>query len=178
MIEVLYPDCPLMKSFESSLVQCIPRLRRYARALTNNPYDSDELVQDTLERALKKKKLWREESELRPWLFTIMHNILINKVRRDSITPPMQELNETIEDVSTPPDSVWVIRELKSSIKNLPDDQKQVFLLISLEEFSYEETAKILNIPIGTVMSRLHRAREYLRQRMNTSNNSQLRRVK
>ncbi len=175
---MLYLDDVFMKNFESDLVQCIPRLRRYARALTNNIYDSDELVQDTLERALKKRKLWHSDRELRPWLFSIMHNILVNKVRRDSTLPPIQELNDTIEDINASLDTTWLAQELKYVIKGLPETQKQVLLLISLEGFSYEETADIMGIPVGTVMSRLNRARKYLRQCLHSKNNNKLRRIK
>lgn len=168
-----------MKKFENQLVEYIPRLRRYARALSHNPYAADDLVQDTLERALNKRLLWRRDSRLRPWLFTIMHNLFINQVRRHGATPQMLELDENLLDGTESPESTLYAQQLQLSINQLPDDQKEVFLLVSLEGFSYEEVAAIMDIPLGTIMSRLSRAREKLRKKISTHDKSMpLRRVK
>lgn len=167
-----------MKKFESQLVEHIPRLRRYARALCGNSYAADDLVQDALERALIKKSLWRPDSQLRPWLFTLMHNLFVNQVRQHVTSPPMQELDENIRDTSDTPERVIFAQQLQASIRLLPDDQKEVFLLVSLEGFAYEEVAKIVDIPVGTVMSRLSRAREKLRKQLTSQDKVQLRRVK
>jgi RNA polymerase sigma-70 factor (ECF subfamily) len=167
-----------MKKFESELVAQIPRLRRYARALTGNSHCADDLVQDTLERALNKHQLWHRGSRLRPWLFTIMHNLFINQVRRSSSQPPIQELDDNIRDHGDNPESQWSFQHLQASIGKLPDEQKQVFLLVSLEGFAYEEVAGIMDIPVGTVMSRLSRARDRLRQLLTEQQQTRLRRVK
>ncbi len=167
-----------MKKFESELVEQIPRLRRYARALTGTTHGADDLVQDTLERALQKQQLWHRGSRLRPWLFTIMHNLFINQVRRTSSQPVTQDLDENIRDNGSSPESQWSFQHLQTSIATLPDEQKQVFLLVSLEGFAYEEVAKIMDIPVGTVMSRLSRARDRLRQLLSEQQQTRLRRIK
>ncbi len=167
-----------MKKFESQLIEHIPKLRRYARALCGNTYTADDLVQDTLERALIKKSLWRPDSQLRPWLFTLMHNLFINQLRQHSSLPPMQELDENIRDPSDTPERVIFAQQLQTSIRLLAVDQKEVFLLVSLEGFGYEEVAKIIGIPVGTVMSRLSRARENLRKQISSTGKIPLKRVK
>lgn len=167
-----------MKKFETRLIDHIPRLRRYARALYSNTCAADDLVQDTLERALIKKSLWFDQQQLRPWLFSIMHNLYVNQVRRQSTTPPHTELDENIRDTRSTPDSLMNAHRLQRCINTLPDEQKAVFLLISLEGFAYEEVARILEIPVGTVMSRLSRARERLRKQLTETEKLPLRRIK
>jgi RNA polymerase sigma-70 factor (ECF subfamily) len=167
-----------MKKFESQLTEQIPRLRRYARALSGNAFNADDLVQDTLERALNKKSLWQRGSRLRPWLFTIMHNLYVNQRRRYGAMPGMSELDENIQAHGDNPESHFYAQQLQLCIALLPDDQKSIFLLVSLEGFAYEEVANILDIPVGTVMSRLSRAREKLRKQISTQSKTPLRRVK
>lgn len=167
-----------MKKFESQLVEHIPRLRRYARALSGNAFIADDLVQDTLERALNKRNLWRGGNGVRAWLFTIMHNIYINQLRRYSAAPHMMELDENLHDNTETPESHFYAQQLQICIRLLPDEQKEIFLLVSLEGFAYEEVASIINIPVGTVMSRLSRAREKLRKQVFSQNRTPLRRVK
>jgi RNA polymerase sigma-70 factor (ECF subfamily) len=139
----------------------IPRLRRYARALVGDRYQADDLVQDTLERALAKFHLWRHGSDLRAWLFTIMHNVFINqlKSRREYV------LDEGLEAglEAAPQVDMLEIRDLDKSLRLLTHEQREVVLLVGLEQFSYEEASKALDIPVGTVMSRLSRGRERLR---------------
>lgn len=167
-----------MKTFDSGIVEQIPRLRRYARALCQSVHAADDLVQDTLERALRKKTLWQTGSHLRPWLFTIMHNIFVNQVRYQGRQSMTLELDENLRDASAGPESLMYAQQLRNSIGNLPGEQKEVFLLVSLEGFAYEEVATIMNVPVGTVMSRLSRAREKLRQQLTNENRVPLRRVK
>jgi len=142
----------------------IPRLRRYARALTGDRSSADDLVQDTLERALSRFHLWRHGSDLRAWLFTIMHNIFVNQVRSR-----LRHRHESLEsdaalDAMQAPEPDWLqLRDLDSALAQLPHEQRTVLLLVGLEQFTYEEAARALQIPIGTVMSRLSRGRERLR---------------
>jgi len=144
------------------LVELIPRLRRYARALAGDRATADDLVQDTLERAWSKLHLYRRGSDLRAWLFTVMHNVHVNRVRAARVTDPLDE--EMPELASRAPQGdALVVRDLDRAIARLPDEQRAVLLLVALEEMSYEEVARSLGIPIGTVMSRLSRAREKLR---------------
>lgn len=139
----------------------IPRLRRYARALAGDSHRADDLVQDTLERALTKYHLWRRGSDLRAWMFSIMHNVFINqlKARRELA------LDETVEaGLESPTQSdPLLMRDLESALRCLPAEQREVLLLVGLEQFSYAEAGKALGIPVGTVMSRLSRGRERLR---------------
>lgn len=144
------------------LVELIPRLRRYARALVSERAAADDLVQDTLERAWTKLHLYRRGTDLRAWLFTVMHNVYVNKVRATRATDPLDDDMPELAQRATQGDSL-IVRDLDRSIALLPAEQRAVLLLVSLEDMSYEDVARTLGIPIGTVMSRLSRAREKLR---------------
>jgi RNA polymerase sigma-70 factor (ECF subfamily) len=139
----------------------IPRLRRYARALAGDSHRADDLVQDTLERALTKFHLWRHGSDLRAWMFTIMHNVFINqlKARRELA------LDDAVEDglQSAPQSDPLELRDLDTALRRLPVEQREVLLLVGLEQLSYAEASQALGVPVGTVMSRLSRGRERLR---------------
>ena len=166
------------------LVAALPRLRRYARVLTGDVNRADDLVQDTLARAWEKRQLWQAGTDLRAWLFTIMHNVHVNQfsVRR-------RELAESSLDADDGPVAGWQIpvratqsdrvelAEVLMQIGRLPTDQREVLMLAAVEELRYEEIARVQGVPIGTVMSRLNRAREKLR-RMNADTLSPLNVVK
>lgn len=143
----------------------IPRLRRYARALTGDRNRADDLVQDCLARAWEKRALWRRDSDLRAWLFTILHNLYVNDVRRAQRRPEHVVLDDDAPDASprNAPDGGLALRDLDAALRRLPDEQRAVLLLVGLEDMSYDEVARTLGIPPGTVMSRLARARERLR---------------
>ena len=148
---------------ESLITQHLPRLRRYARALTGDRNAADDLVQDTVERALSRFHLWRPGSDLRAWLFTIMHNIYVNQTR-SRIRHPHEPLDEsTAEDLRMREPDWGALRDIDDALARLPSEQRSVLLLVGLEQFSYEEAARVLDVPIGTVMSRLSRGRERLR---------------
>lgn len=158
-----------MSDFNSLLERQIPRLRRYARALTRNISRADDLVQDTLVRALTRQDLWQPGTNLRAWLFTLMHNQHVNTVRqgvRDSLTIEVDTLSNTLPAI-TDPTASRQLHELDRALGQLPDEQRQVVLLVGLEGMSYEEAAAILDVPIGTVRSRLSRGRDHLRRLMN-----------
>jgi len=142
----------------------IPRLRRYARALAGDSHRADDLVQDTLERALTKFHLWRHGSDLRAWMFTIMHNVFINqlKARRELA------LDDAVEDglQSAPQSDPLELRDLDTALRRLPVEQREVLLLVGMEQLSYAEASQALDVPVGTVMSRLSRGRERLRALM------------
>jgi RNA polymerase sigma-70 factor (ECF subfamily) len=148
-----------------AIVDLIPRLRRYARALVGDRSAADDLVQDTLERAWAKFHLYRGGTDLRAWLFTVMHNVHVNRVRAqrpiDAITDDLPEVAQR----AAQGDSLMV-RDMDRALARLPEEQREVLLLVALEDMSYEEAARALGIPIGTVMSRLSRARERLRTTM------------
>lgn len=158
---------------ESDLLAALPQLRRYARALTGDVNRANDLVQDTLARAWEKRALWRPGSDLRAWLFTIMHNLHASQfaIRR-------RELAESSLDAEDGPATGWDIpvqatqsdhvelNQVLILIGSLPTDQREVLILAAVDELRYEEIARRLDIPIGTVMSRLNRAREKLRRMM------------
>ncbi len=146
-----------------ALIACIPRLRRYARALTGSRSDADDLVQDTVERGWSRLTLWRHGSDMRAWLFAIMHNIHVDRFRRAE--PPMDEFDDDVPTGVVPAHGME-LRDLESCLRRLPEDQREVLLLVALEEMRYEDVAAALCIPLGTVMSRLSRAREKLRHMM------------
>jgi RNA polymerase sigma-70 factor (ECF subfamily) len=147
------------------LVDLIPRLRRYARALVGERAAADDLVQDTLERAWAKLHLYRSGTDLRAWLFTVMHNVHVNRVRATRPTEMLEDEMPELAQRAAQGDGL-LVRDLDRAIGRLPADQRAVLLLVTLEEMSYEEVARMLGIPIGTVMSRLSRAREKLRLMM------------
>jgi RNA polymerase sigma-70 factor, ECF subfamily len=153
------------------LVAALPRLRRYARVLAGDLNRADDLVQDTLARAWEKRRLWQTGSDLRAWLFTIMHNVHVNQHARRR-----RERAENSLDADDGPIVGWEISvratqcdrvelaEVLLQMGRLPVEQREVLILAAVEELRYEEIAAALAIPIGTVMSRLSRARDKLRR--------------
>lgn len=147
----------------SPLPTWVPRLRRYARALTGNRDDADDLVQDTLERALAKASLWHGVADMRAWLFGIMHNLHVDGVRRPKLSTVMMDDDLPQVSVAATQGDHLAVLDLQAALDRLPVEQKEVLLLIALEDMSYGDTARALGVPIGTVMSRLSRGRERLR---------------
>lgn len=146
-----------------AIVSELPALRRYARALAQDVERADDLVQLTIERAARKWTLYSQSRNLRPWLFQILHNQYIDEFRREqrqsvAFDPAVLDTNA---HQNLPVSSMRI--DLESAIKKLNQDYLEIFLLACLEEFSYKEIGKILSIPVGTVMSRLSRARTQLR---------------
>jgi RNA polymerase sigma-70 factor (ECF subfamily) len=142
----------------------LPRLRRYARAMLGDRAAADDLVQDTLERAWSRIAQWRPGSDLRAWLFGIMHNLRIDQLRRNGL-PTASLDEEEVAEVSVRPtqSDLLEVMDLETALRQLPDEQREVLLLVALEEMSYADMSTLLGIPIGTVMSRLSRGRERLR---------------
>ncbi|MDN5926349.1 MAG: sigma-70 family RNA polymerase sigma factor [Hyphomicrobiales bacterium] len=150
---------------------CVPALRRYARALTHDPDRADDLVQDCLERAIRKRRLWRPTGSVRSWVFRILVNVHRNELRRlrRSLTPISLEIlpggDPAGPDVQ--PDRL-ALAETVRAMQALPAEQREVLLLVGVEEMSYAEAATVLSIPVGTLMSRLARARAALRSLTDT----------
>ena len=143
----------------TALSEHIPRLRRYARSLTGDRWAADDLVQDTLVRALRSEKLFLG-GDLRAWLYTILTNLNRNRRRSLARQPAMMELHDTTADASgTEAES----RDISRALATLAEDQRAVLLLVVLEGLSYRDVADIQGVPIGTVMSRLARARAHVR---------------
>ncbi|MDR7095624.1 sigma-70 family RNA polymerase sigma factor [Hydrogenophaga laconesensis] len=161
----------------SELIDQIPGLRRYARALTGDPWAADDLVQDTLERACAKWRLWTAGTDLRAWLFTLMHNLYASGLRqaqrregRGVVVYP----DDVVAELVAPDSAQDLVLDLQRCLLRLPEEQRVVLLLVSLEDMSYEQVARITGCPIGTVMSRLSRARTRLQALLNASTHSVL----
>jgi RNA polymerase sigma factor (sigma-70 family) len=162
-----------MSAFRQSVEAMIPALRRYARALARDADAADDLVQDTLVRALRSERLFLG-GDIRSWLYTILTNL--NKNRRRSLArrPHFMPLQENAPDASgTEAES----RDIERALATLVEEQRAVLLLVMLEGLSYREVADIQGVPIGTVMSRLARARTHVRAVLDGERPS-LRRVK
>ena len=154
----------IQKKFEAE----IPRLRRYAQALTRDATAADDLVQECLTRALSKLNLWREGTDLRAWLFTILHNQYVNHVRRSVRIGALVEFDEAgpVMSQSARQEKRLELRDLDRALGQLPAEQRTVILLVGLEGMPYAEIGAVLGIPVGTVRSRLSRGRQALRELM------------
>ena len=154
-----------MPDVRSLIVDQIPHLRRYARALVGDRARADDLVQDCLERAWSRMHLWQVGTNMRAWLFTILHNLHLNDARKQRNAPGLVPLEQGADEPPVRPtqEDGLAIRNMWQAFSLLPEPQRAAILLITLEEMSYEEAAAVLGIPVGTLMSRLHRGRERLR---------------
>jgi RNA polymerase sigma-70 factor (ECF subfamily) len=156
-----------MNDFVRLLEMEIPRLRRYARALTRDVSRADDLVQNCLTRALAKQHLWQPGTNLRAWLFTIQHHQHVNDVRR-SIREGSHVMLDEARELTVRSNAIPTLqlRDLAVALGKLQPEQRQVILLVGLEGMPYEEVASVLNVPVGTVRSRLSRGRDQLRRLM------------
>ncbi|MEE1657321.1 sigma-70 family RNA polymerase sigma factor [Microvirga sp. CF3062] len=169
-----------MDEIASLLEPQIPALRRYAWALLRDHEAADDLVQDTLERAISRWSQRRQEGDLRAWLFTIQRNLFLNGIRQRK-TRGTQVGEEALNDIQAPgtnPESHAGLRDVLAGLDALPEEQRSLLLLVGIEDLSYEQASKVLGIPLGTVMSRLSRARARLREFMENGRSTALRRVK
>jgi RNA polymerase sigma-70 factor (ECF subfamily) len=161
-----------------ALLAHVPGLRRYAAALAGNAADADDLVQECIERALVRHETLREPESLGRWLRTILHNLYVTKLRRRAAASlPIEDFAEDLA-LSVPPEDQGQIRDLVRALGSLSVEHRQVLLLVSLEGLSYREVAEVLDIPIGTVMSRLARARERLRSLLDGDEDRAVRRIR
>ena len=143
------------------IVPYIPNLRRYARALVGDRDGADDLVQDTLERAVRKFHLWKP-GDLRAWLFSIMHNVFVNQLKARKIAPEV-EIDENMIAAPIPTANSFDVLDLQRALLALAPEQREVLLLVALEDMTYADVSGALGIPIGTVMSRLSRGKAQLR---------------
>lgn len=157
-----------MDLFLQELERWSPNLRRYARALTRSVEQADDLVQDCLERAISRRHLWKASGNTRAWLFTIMHNIHANDSRKRDSRPQSVPIDDQDGSHHRPPAQLSRVAglELAAALEALPEEQRQVILLVALEGMSYAEVAETVGVAQGTVMSRLSRGRERLRRLM------------
>lgn len=157
------------KKWNKQLTEQIPHLLRYAKALTRNTDMAEDLIQDCLERAWSKRSLWNPQRKLRPWLFTIMHNLYINEINKlvnkhQHVSVDISMIDERVDD-----SQVLRINELDKALGKLNPGYREIILLAGLEGLSYKEIAVVTDLPLGTVMSRLSRGREKLKQLMDGS---------
>jgi RNA polymerase sigma-70 factor (ECF subfamily) len=168
-----------MADADALLESLIPALRRYAYALLRDHDAADDLVQDTLERALSRWRLRRPDGDLRAWLFTIQRNLFVNAWRQRQRQGPHASLDDVALPGTAPQqEAALEVQDVLAALDQLPEEQKSLLLLIGVEDFSYDDAARILGLPMGTVMSRLSRGRQKLRSILETGRATLLRRVK
>ena len=166
--------------FRRDIAGEIPHLRRFARALTGDAALADDLVQDCVERALRKQHLFDETRKLRTWLFTIMRNLYISSLRSSSRSPFTKPADGFLGEDAVEPqqEGHLALADIALALDRLPAAHREVLLLIALEDMSYREVAEIVGVPVGTVMSRLSRARHGLRALIDGPAAATMRRVK
>jgi RNA polymerase sigma factor (sigma-70 family) len=155
-----------MKDILLQVEPLIPALRRYARALVRNRATADDLVQDCLERAVSR---WhqRGDGSVRAWLFAILHNLAVDQFRKAASRGRHVTIDETSEGhlgEAASQEHRLMYQDVMNKLAKLPEEQRSVLLLVAVEDLSYADAAKVLRVPVGTVMSRLSRARERLQQ--------------
>ena len=169
-----------MAQFLDEVEASIPALRRYARALTRNADHADDLVQDCIERAIRKQTLWKPTGPLKAWLFRILLNLYRNELRlhrRRGEHVPVETLLVEPSVAPAQPGRI-ALNEMSRAIDTLNGEQREALLLVVLEGLSYSEAADALEIPLGTLMSRLGRARAALRKLTGSGEEPRLRTVK
>ena len=154
-----------MDELLSQVEPMIPALRRYTRGLLKDRETADDIVQDCLERVVVN---WsrRRDANARPWVFAILHNLAVNRIRQESRrsgTVTIEDMPEATAAVAASQEQTLFGQDVLAAIERLPSDYRSILLLISVEDLSYAEAAMVLDVPIGTVMSRLSRAREQLK---------------
>jgi RNA polymerase sigma-70 factor (ECF subfamily) len=167
--------------FRNEVAGHVPHLRRFARALSGDAALADDLVQDCIERALRKQHLFDETRNLKTWLFTILRNLFVSGLRRKTGEMAVKNVDDLVggEDATLPEQEHGLaVAEIGQALDRLPATHREVVLLVALEDMSYREVAEITGVPIGTVMSRLSRARASLRTMLKDDGQASLRRVK
>jgi RNA polymerase sigma-70 factor (ECF subfamily) len=153
-----------MPDFLDEMTKSVPALRRYANALTHNRDTADDLVQDCLERAIRKQALWRADGPLRPWLYRVLINVWRNNLRSRSRRPAQVPIDDVADQLFVPAAQTGrvALAEMARAIEKLSAEHREALLLVVVEGLSYAEAAQVLEIPVGTLMSRLGRARSSL----------------
>lgn len=152
--------------FEEELVELLPRLRRFARGLARDAADADDLCQAAIERALKSRSQWQQGTRLDSWMYRITRNLWIDERRaagRRGVHAPIDEsVNQIAGDDAADVEAGALRGDVDGAMARLPDEQREVVMLVLVEGYAYREAAEILEVPIGTVTSRLARGRETL----------------
>lgn len=153
-------------AFEDQLAALLPRMRRFAHALSRNSADADDLTQASIERALRSKGQWQPGSRLDSWLYRIMRNLWIDTARargrKEKMEAPPDEAEAVGEDPSGGMNAAIDLKRIMAAIERLPNEQREIVALILIEGFGYREVSEMLDLPIGTVSSRLVRGRTAL----------------
>ena len=178
----IIPDmAPDPKEFSTQLIAELPYLRRFARSLAGDAALADDLVQDTAARAIEKQRLYDPSRPLRAWLYAILRNLFINGIRKRAQFHVVKNVDDLIDgEDAVPPEQEQglSLRLITDALDRLPPQHREVIALVSLEEMSYRDVSEILGVPMGTVMSRLSRAREQMRRLLESRGTLVLRRVK
>jgi RNA polymerase sigma factor (sigma-70 family) len=163
-VPLLWQGVNFAPSFEDRVAALLPQLRRFAHALSKNRTDADDLTQATLERALRSRTKWSEGSRLDSWLYRIMRNLWIDtaRSRKEKVEAPVEEADAVADDPSTGIEAAVDLGRAMAAMERLPPEQREVVALILVEGFGYAETALMLDLPVGTVSSRLARGRTAL----------------
>jgi RNA polymerase sigma-70 factor (ECF subfamily) len=158
----------------------IPALRRYAFSMLRDDASADDLVQDCLERAVSRWHLRRSDGDVRMWLFAILHNLFVSQRRQTLRRGPHRQLEDVEHETGIPgaQEHAVIHRDMLRALASLPEEQQSILVLVGVEDLSYAEAASIVGVPVGTIMSRLSRARERLRGLMNGERPATLRRIK
>ena len=167
--------------FRAQLAAELPHIRRFSRALAGDPAVADDLVQDCVERALLKSHLYDPARPLRAWLYAVLRNLFISGLRQRQRSAVVKTIDELAGGEGAAPaaqEDRLSVASIADALDRLPPPQREVIVLVALEEMSYRDVAEILGVPIGTVMSRLARARGSLQQILEQRGHTVLRRVK
>lgn len=167
ILQITLPNdrSPMPQTMKKDLIALLPRLRRFACTMTKSPADADDLVQEACIRALMRQDQWNPAYPLDRWVFRILRNLWIDEVRKRQVRIGEGQIpaDETTELVSSETgEARFAERELQQKIASLPNELALVILVVSVEGYTYKEAAELLDVPVGTVMSRLHRARKQL----------------
>lgn len=168
----------MQRDLKARIAEELPHIRRFAYTLTNDPDSADDLAQASLERALRKRHLWWGKGTLRSWIFRIVYTTHLNGAGRNDICKQALDLDDVSEAGEAPrQEAIMTCLNIGAAMKMLPPGQKEALVLIALEDLSYEEAASVLGVPVGTVRSRVSRAREALRPMVSPLNAERRRRV-
>lgn len=153
-------------SFRDDLAALLPRLRRFAHTLSRSGADADDLTQMTIERALRSEAQWKPGTRLDSWVYRIMRNLWIDTVRargrKAKVEAPPEAAERLGDDARRSMDAAIELQRVMAAMQRLPEEQREVVALILIEGFAYREAAELLELPIGTVSSRLVRGRTAL----------------
>lgn len=154
------------EQLQTGLIELLPELRRFAYSLTSDRDAADDLTQSALERALTKASAWDSSRPLKFWVFRIARNLWLDQLRAEKIRGNTEDIDDEGVDIAddrlAAMHTTQELREVTDKMRELPEDQRAVLALVAVEGYSYKETAELLDIPVGTVMSRLSRARKTL----------------